>query len=285
MGRFRDAMIEEMKLRGYSPRTIRCYVRNVAGYVRFHGRSPELISPSCVRWYITHICDNAGCSASCANQAISALKFFYREVLKIPCADLEFPRPRGERRLPDVLSEDEVRRLLSAVRNRKHLAIVMLAYSAGLRVGEVVSLRKKDLDRERGLIRVRTGKGRKGRRTILSEAAVKALDDYIEAFRPGRWLFPGRTEGRHITPRSVQNVVRAAAARAGIEKRVTPHTLRHSFAAHLLESGTDLRYIQELLGHGSSRTTEIYTRVSRRDMARIVSPLDRLMGERPGGKR
>jgi site-specific recombinase XerD len=174
------------------------------------------------------------------------------------------------------LSVGEVERFIARVSNRKHLAIIMVAYSAGLRVGEVVRLKISDIDPERMMIHVRAGKGKKDRYTILSSLALEVMRDYAYYYKPSKWLFPGGREGRHLTERSVQKVVERAAAKAGIRKHVTTHTLRHSFATHLLENGTDLRYIQELLGHKSARTTQIYTHVTRRDLARIVSPLDRI---------
>ena len=186
------------------------------------------------------------------------------------------PRPRREHHLPVVLSPGEVGRLLRKVRNPKHRALLMLLYSAGLRVGELVRLTPADLDVERGLLRVRRGKGRKDRYTLLAQRAVEAVRVYQDAFPTDRWLFPGARAGRHLTPRSVQRVVKSAAGAAGIEKKVTAHTLRHSFATHLLEGGTNLRIIQELLGHQSARTTQIYTHVARSVIESVRSPLDNL---------
>lgn len=210
------------------------------------------------------------------NQAISALKIFFKEVLKKPKVLINVPRPKKEKKLPDILSQQEVLRLLEAVDNVKHKAIMLLIYSAGLRVGEVVRLKAEDIDSERNLIHIRQGKGRKDRYTLLSSMALDALNLYIELYGPYKWLFPGAEPGRHITERSVQKVFDGAKERAGIRKDVSVHTLRHSFATHLLEAGTDLRYIQELLGHQSSKTTEIYTHVSKKELGRIQSPLDRI---------
>jgi len=175
-----------------------------------------------------------------------------------------------------VLSKDEVTRLLDSVRNRKHRAILMLVYSAGLRVSEVVRLKLEDIDVRRRLIHIKGSKGRKDRYTLLSSVALEVLRDYYRFYRPRKWLFPGKRKDRHISARAVQKVVTATGKRAGIRKKLTTHTLRHSFATHLLENGTDLRYIQELLGHKSSKTTQIYTHVTRKDLVRIVSPLDRI---------
>jgi integrase/recombinase XerD len=166
--------------------------------------------------------------------------------------------------------------MLSRSRNPKHRALLMLLYSAGLRVGEVVRLRPSDLDVERGLLRVRRGKGNKDRYTLLAKRAVDAVRIYLDAYPTDLWLFPGTTPERHLTARSVQRVVKRAAQAAGIPKDVTTHTLRHSFATHLLEGGTNLRVIQELLGHQSARTTQIYTHVSKSTLESVRSPLDNL---------
>lgn len=212
------------------------------------------------------------------NQSLSAIHFLARTVLHQPDLLLTIPRPRKEHKLPGVLSRDEVRRLLTAISNLKHKALVMLIYSGGLRVGEAVRLRLEDLDVDRKMVLVRAGKGYKDRHTLLADSAVDWLAEYRRVYEPGRWLFPGPRPDRHLSARSVQKLVQSAAKRAGIRKRLTVHTLRHSFATHLLEAGTDLRYIQELLGHASSKTTEIYTHVSTRELSRIRSPLDDLSG-------
>ena len=183
-------------------------------------------------------------------------------------------RPRRERRLPVVLARQDVIRLLESVANIKHRALLMLVYSVGLRVSEVVKLRPKDIDASRHMIRIRGAKGQKDRYTVLSEVALQTLREYWKIYRPKKWLFPGSKEGSHITTRTVEKILENTRKKAGIVKHITVHTLRHSFATHLLESGRDLRYIQELLGHKSSKTTEIYPHVSERDIGRIKSPLD-----------
>jgi site-specific recombinase XerD len=174
------------------------------------------------------------------------------------------------------LSRAEVGALLEQLVSPKHRALVMVIYSAGLRLGEAVRLRVEDIDANRRVIHVRGGKGHKDRYTVLSDRALDALREYYRRERPAGWLFPGARADRHLSPRSAQKVVEAAARRAGIRKRVTVHTLRHSFATHLLESGISLRHIQELLGHNSPKTTEIYTHVSSTELQRIRSPLDDL---------
>jgi site-specific recombinase XerD len=183
-------------------------------------------------------------------------------------------RPHKDKKLPIVLNQEEVATILSSVENMKHKAILMLVYSAGLRVGEVVKLKPEDIDSKRMLIHVRDSKGRKDRYTILSDVALKTLKNYWEKYRPKGWLFEGEKEGRHITVRSVQKVFEKSCKAAKIKKDVGIHALRHSFATHLLETGTDLRYIQELLGHKSSKTTEVYTHVSKRAIDKIQNPID-----------
>lgn len=297
-----DRLDEEMRLRGYGLRTRKAYVGHVrrfllevGGRIDFgrlpgqggtavgspagSGPSPSRPPPPAqlareLRAYILGKLGDGRMSRAYHAQLISALRLFCVSVLGLRMEDLPLERPRREKRLPVVLSHDELMRFLAAVTNPKHLAILSLAYSAGLRVSEVVRLRFEDLDRERGVILVRGGKGRKDRCTLLSDTALTLVDAYLEGVRPERWLFPGSHPGRHLSARSVQKVTAAARIRAGITKPLTPHILRHSFATHLLEGGTDVRLIQELLGHNSVRTTEIYTHVSQRHLRRIRSPLD-----------
>ncbi|XEC97295.1 tyrosine-type recombinase/integrase [Paenibacillus tarimensis] len=166
--------------------------------------------------------------------------------------------------------------ILKAIHNLKHKAILYLTYSSGLRVGEVVRLKLQDIDQGRKTLYIRQGKGRKDRLTLLSDTAFKVVQDYLKEEKPGVWLFPGQTEGRHLTERSVQKVFEQALVSSGVKKKVSVHSLRHSFATHLLEGGIDIRYIQELLGHQSSRTTERYTHVSIKDVRRIKSPLEQI---------
>lgn len=263
---------EELRLRGYAPPTRKAYLGHVRRFLVEMGDAPDLAEA--LRRYALRRIEGGRMSSSYHNQFTSALRLFCSTVLDQDVEDLPLQRHRRERPLPSVLSPDELRRFLAAVRNPKHRAILGLAYSAGLRVSEVVRLRPDDLNRDRGLLQIRAGKGRKDRSTLLSPAALALVDAYLEGASPGKWLFPGPRPSRHLSARSVQKVTADARVRAGITKPVTPHILRHSFATHLLEKGTDVRLIQELLGHASVRTTEIYTHVSRRHLARIQSPFD-----------
>jgi site-specific recombinase XerD len=274
--RLLDEVRRELRLHRYSPRTQRAYLQQVKAYLEFadEARDDDETEVQLLRDYLLTRLETRAISRSYHNQAISAIRFLYRHVFKQPLEVDDIPRPRPEYRLPTVLTRDEVRRLYTAVANPKHRALIMLLYSAGLRVAEVVRLRPEDLDEGRRLIHIRGGKGRKDRYTLLADAALAEVERYREPGIPGPWLFPGERPEKPISTRSVQHVVAAARQRAGITKPASAHTLRHSFATHLLEAGTDLRFIQELLGHASSRTTEIYTHVSQRMLARIRSPLD-----------
>jgi integrase/recombinase XerD len=274
-----DRVREALVVRGYSPNTRKVYLGHLRRFMAWCGEGdpvlPDDPEPSCRR-YLLHLVEERGVSRSCHNQVVSALRFLFEHVLGRPALALRVPRPRVERRIPSVLSTEEVAALIARARHPKHRALLMLMYSAGLRVGEVVRLRLSDLDRERGLLRVRSGKGRKDRQTLLSRRALEAVDLYLRAFPSETWIFPGAHPDRHLNTRSAQRVAKEAARAAGITKPVSSHTLRHSFATHLLERGTNLRVIQELLGHSSSRTTEIYTHVATTTLEAVRSPLDDL---------
>jgi site-specific recombinase XerD len=274
-----DRVQDCLVLRGYSPRTRKVYLGHLRRFLTWCGEDRRRLPDDPAREaeaYILELVQKRGISRSYHNQVVSALRFLCESVLDQPRMALRIPRPKKEIRLPVVLSPGEVARMLRKPRNPKHRALLMLLYSAGLRVGEVVRLTPSELDLERGLVRVRQGKGRKDRYTLLAERAAEAVRQYLFAYPTDRWLFPGARPGRHLTTRSVQRVVKKAAISAGIEKNVTAHTLRHSFATHLLEGGTNLRIIQDLLGHQSARTTQIYTHVSRSTLESVRSPLDNL---------
>jgi integrase/recombinase XerD len=272
---------EEMRLRGYARRTRKAYLGHARRFLHDAGagegaaaRAEGADLAEALRAHVLARLRSGRVSRAYHTQLISALRLFCAAVLGRRIEELPLERPRREHRLPTVLSRDELGRFLAAVRNPKHAALLAVAYSAGLRVSEVVRLRPIDLDRSRGLLHVRGGKGGKDRQTLLSAAALALVDRYLGGASAASWLFPGAQPERHLTTRTVQKFTAAAARRAGISKPVTPHVLRHSFATHLLEGGTDVRLIQELLGHASVRTTEIYTHVSHRHLGRIRSPLD-----------
>ncbi len=264
----------ELAIRGYSPRTRKAYVAHVRRFLAVVSGARREDVAALLHDHLLRLANRY--APATHHQAVSAIRFFLRYVVHRPDLLEAAPRPRKLRQLPIVLSAEEVRAVLAAIVNPKHRAAVMLMYGAGLRVSEVVRLRPADLDPHRRLLHVRGGKGRKDRYTLLPDAAFQAVHVYAQAFQPALWLFPGPRPSRHLSARSIEKVVAHAGRSAGLQKRLTPHVLRHTFATHLLEAGTDLRYIQELLGHASSKTTEIYTHVATRVLARIRSPLDML---------
>jgi integrase/recombinase XerD len=277
MTELRRRMLEELRLRGYRPATIKSYIWAVKKFAEFFRRSPEKLGAEEVRSFLLHMIDTEQLARSTVVQAICALQFLYVHVLHRPCEVKDIAFPKVRRKLPDVLTEKEVEQLLLAASGLKERAILMTLYSAGLRVGEVVQLQPADIDSDTMRIRVRDGKGGKERYVILSATLLEVLREYFRRHRPQQWLFYGNTRRNAISARSVERMVTVTAQRAGLKKRVTPHLLRHSFATHLLEHGTNLRYIQELLGHRNLKTTMIYTHVSQKALGRIVSPLDRLL--------
>ncbi len=265
---------EELLLAGYSPRTRKGYFGYIRRFATWSQVPLEETTAAHVRGYLLHLVAERRLSRSVRGQALNALRFLTDKVLGRPTELDRIPVSRREKVLPAILSSDEVEALIRGARHPAHSALLMLLYSGGLRVSEVVRLRPEDLEAERGLLRIRQGKGRKDRYTLLSQRALKVVRRHQRMTPPSQWLFPGVDPRRPLTVRTVQKAVQRAAKKAGITRKVTPHVLRHSFATHLLEAGTDLRYIQMLLGHSSTRTTEIYTRVSRRDLSRIQNPLD-----------
>jgi site-specific recombinase XerD len=227
-----------------------------------------------IRKYLYHLIKIKKVSQSSINQAYSAMKFFYTTTLEREWNDVRIPRVKNGKRLPIVLSMEEVTRLLGCIDNIKHLAILTTIYSGGLRIGEATRLKASDVDSERMTIRVEAGKGNKDRYTLLADHTLDILRTYWKAYRPGEWLFPGTRLGKPISTESVRMVFKRALQKAGIEKKATVHTLRHSFATHLLEAGTDLYYIQRLLGHSTANTTSVYLHITGKDLARVRSPID-----------
>lgn len=263
---------QELKLRHYSPRTIKAYTTCLRSFVRFlHPRLPRDAGPEEVRAFLLHSL-TTGLSRSYVDQAIGALRFLYADLYRRPWDVRDVPRPRREDSLPEVPTRDEVLALSAALTNLKHRLAVLLLYATGLRVSELVGLSVRDVDLEALTLRVRGGKGRKDRVTVLSEVLEFPLREWIGARSPDEPLFPSQAGGRW-TVRSVQRVVEQAALKARLRKHVTPHSLRHAFATHLLEGGTDLRFIQALLGHARIDTTTRYTRVRNPRALRIRSPL------------
>jgi integrase/recombinase XerD len=275
----RRRLIEDMAIRRLDPKTQQQYIRHVKKFADFVCRSADKATPDDVRRYQVWLA-SIGTTVGTVNAGASALRFFFKVTLKRPDLAEEVVSTREPRRLPVVLSAEEVGRLLAAATNLKHRAVLSLAYATGLRSSEVVSLKLTDIDRDRMLIRVEQGKGKKDRYVILSPILLEILREWwrlarkkgwMSAAQP--WLFPGY-RGQHTSARQMHRIVRLAAGRAGITKRVGVHTLRHSFATHLLEQKTDIRVIQVLLGHKKLDTTALYTRVAISTIGQVTSPLD-----------
>jgi len=258
----------------YSQNTIDIYCNYFKDFCNnFKDSKLGNIKPEQINEYILALIKTKSISISQQNQRINAIKFYYEKVLGKEKQYYALHRPKKEQKLPKVLSKNEVKRILSSANNVKHKCILMLIYSAGLRRSELIDLKISDIDSERMVICIRGAKGKKDRISLLSKNTLMLLRDYYKEYKPQIFLFEGQNGGKYSAT-SVANILKRAAKKAGLQKTVTPHMLRHSFATHLLEQGTDLRYIQELLGHNSSRTTEIYTHVSKKAIDKIKNPID-----------
>ncbi|MGH7645494.1 MAG: tyrosine-type recombinase/integrase [Gemmatimonadales bacterium] len=278
MGQLRDRMDADLRLRGVSENTRQLYLRCARDFAAYCGRSPAAVGTAEVRTFLRHLVDTQRAPSTCGVYA-AALRFLYDVTLDRPAVAARIPRRRVPERLPVILSATEVERLLAAVHAPKHRAILMTAYGTGLRLSEILALQTTDIDGDRLRIRVRAGKGGRDRDVPLSARLLTVLRTYWQETRPpGSYLFQGTKPGQPISRKAVWHMLRKVAARCRLTKRISPHTLRHCFATHLLEAGTDLRIIQHLLGHRSLRSTARYTFVSRTVLARVQSPLDRLDG-------
>lgn len=280
----RQRFIEDMQLRNFAPTTQRSYIHYLAEFARYFNRSPEHLDLEAVRQYQLHLLQERQLSTQSVNTFTSAAQFLYLETLEMPWQKGNFIRSRVEQKLPVVLSPDEVRRLFLDIPGVKNRAALMLCYGAGLRVSEAVAVKISDIDSQRKLVRVEQGKGGKDRYSMLSPALLEVLRTYWRIVRPsGPWLFPSWRSERHLSAGSLQSACREAWQLAGLPKRVSPHTLRHSFASCLLDNGVDTRVIQVLLGHSRIDTTARYTSVSPAKIAATASPLDQLLAG-PGKK-
>jgi site-specific recombinase XerD len=270
-----------MKNGNYSPYTIRTYmslIRVFFTYFTEEGYSGGWykIKPPQINHYILEIIETAGLSRSSQNQHINAIKFYFERVLGKEKQLFDIIRPRHEKTLPEILSQSEVNAMIKSCKNLKHKVILCVLYSSGLRRSELINLKVTDVDSSRMLLFVRKGKGKKDRMVPLADTLLKLLREYYRKYRPGIYLFEGVNGGQYSAS-SLREIVKTAKLKCDIKKKVTPHTFRHSFATHLLENGTDLRYIQALLGHSSPSTTQIYTRVSKVAINQIHNPLDDLV--------
>ncbi len=277
----RKRMIDDMRMRKFAPKTQSTYLRAVREFARFLGRSPDTATVEDLRNYQLHLVDH-GTSPVSLNAAISALKFFFEVTPGQPQRMTRMQPVRVPRKLPVILSPDEVRRLIAAAGNLKHQTALSVAYGAGLRVSEVVALKVSDIDSQRMTLRIEQGKGRKDRYAMLSPVLLERLRLWWRVARAqgsmldGGWLFPGMDPVDPLSTRQLNRVVHTAAEDAQIDKRVTMHTLRHSFATHLLEQKVDIRVIQVLLGHKQLETTALYVQVATDLLREVISPLERL---------
>ncbi|MBA3280496.1 MAG: site-specific integrase [Geodermatophilaceae bacterium] len=296
-GTLRERFIADMTVRGFTDKTRKDYLRTVAGFAAFLDRSPSTATAEDIRRFQIQQSER-GMNAPAMNSTVAALRFFFNHTVDRPDLARKLIRLRYPRKLPVVLSSDEAARLIAATTCLKHRAALSVAYGAGLRVAEVASLKVGDIDSERMLIIVERGKGGRYRHALLSPSLLGLLRAWWQegrqqgVMRSGGWLFPGQDPARPITTRQLSRVVEAAAVAAGLTKNVSPHTLRHSFATHLLEDGVDIRVIQVLLGHAKLDNTALYARVATKTVRTVTSPLDKIMarvapsessGASPGG--
>jgi len=283
-GTLRERFIEDMTVRGFTDKTRKDYIRTVAGFAAFLKRSPSSATAEDIRRFQIHQSER-GMNAPAMNSAVAALRFFFNHTADRPDLVRKLIRLRYPRKLPTVLSPDEAARLIAATTCLKHRAALSVAYGAGLRVAEVAALKVGDIDSERMTICIERGKGGRYRHALLSPNLLGLLRAWWQegrqqgVMRPGGWLFPGQDPASSISTRQLSRVVEAAVEAAGLTKNVSPHTLRHSFATHLLEDGVDIRVIQVLLGHAKLDNTALYTRVATKVVRTVTSPLDKIMAQ------
>lgn len=278
MSKLREQMIMEMDLKGFSQKTKEAYIRHIEKFTRYFNKSPEKLGEAEIKKYLHHLLIHRNLSQSYNSIAYSALKFLYANTLKRDWDNFKIPRSKKVKKLPVVLSREEVKKIFDVTQNLKHKAIFMTIYAAGLRVSEAANLKISDIDSSRMQLRIEGGKGKKDRYTLLSATNLNILRQYWNMYRPRKWLFPGAGGETPITIRTIQKVFNRAIRKAGITKRVSVHTLRHSFATHLLDSGADVYHIQKLMGHSSIRTTTVYIHISQKDSLKLTSPLESIMG-------
>ena len=268
-----EEYIDKLQVLRYSENTVKTYVAMFEEFINYYVESDLLsINANDIKNYLKYLVERK-VSKSYQNQAINAIKFYYEIVLCLPNCYYHIDRPRKEKKLPIVLSTDEIQNMFKTITNIKHKAILMTIYSAGLRVSELLELKISDIQSNRKLIFVRNSKGNKDRVTLLGDKTLVILREYYKIYKPKEYLFEGVKGGKY-SKTSIQKILKKAVFKAKISKRVTIHTLRHSFATHLLEKGVNLRYIQSLLGHSNPKTTEIYTRVSTIGISEIKNPID-----------
>ena len=285
MTRLRQMMLDELQRRNYSPNTVRTYIHAIEDFARYFGRSPYRLGPEDIRQYQVHLFRERKLSAGMVEGRTAALRFFFVKTLKRPYIHDQIPFPKRQRPLPTVLSQDEVARLIDSAQSLMHRAMLMTLYGTGVRRAELCQLKVADVDSKRMVIRVRNGKGGRDRDVLLSDKLLETLREYWRWMKPKTYLFPGTVKNWRadvpITTKVVWTAVNEARKRAGIEKRITPHTLRHSFATHMLEAGADLRTIQVLLGHAELADTAVYLHLSRRHLQAVASPIEAITVSSP----
>ena len=285
MTRLRQMMLDELQRRNYSPNTVRTYIHAIEDFARYFGRSPYRLGPEDIRQYQVHLFRERKLSAGTVEGRTAALRFFFVKTLKRPYIHDQIPFPKRQRPLPTVLSQDEVARLIDSAQSLMHRAMLITLYGTGVRRAELCQLKVADVDSKRMVIRVRNGKGGRDRDVLLSDKLLETLREYWRWMKPNTYLFPGTVKNWRadvpITTKVVWTAVNEARKRAGIEKRITPHTLRHSFATHMLEAGADLRTIQVLLGHAELADTAVYLHLSRRHLQAVASPIEAITVSSP----
>ncbi len=278
MTQLRKRMLEELQRRNYSPSTVRAYLYAVEEFARYFGKSPDKLNQEQLRQYQLHLLHDRKLTIGTIVGRIAALRFFFVRVLRRPYRQIDLIYPKRPERLPTVLSQEEVAQLLDSANNLLDYAMLMTLYATGMRRAELIRLKIEDIDSQRMIIHIRQGKGNRDRDVPLTPKLLKTLREYWRWMKPKTYLFPGMVHNwradKPITPKCVWSAVQDAAKRAGIKKRVSPHTLRHSWATHLLENGADLRAIQMLLGHVDLETTAVYLHLSRRHLQAVVNPVE-----------
>jgi integrase/recombinase XerD len=276
----RKQMLAELQRRNYSPTTIRYYLRVVESFARYFGKRPDRLSQDHIREYQRYLIQERKLEASTVGLHTAALRFFFVKTLRRPYLQVDLPYPKRPKRLPNVLSHDEVARLIESAGNLLDYAMLMTLYATGMRRAELCRLKVEDIDSERMVIHIRQGKGNRDRDVPLTPKLLQILREYWQWMKPKTYLFPGMVNNwradKPLTPKCVWLAIQNAAKRAGIKKRVSPHTLRHSWATHLLENGADLRTIQMLMGHADLRATSIYLHLSRRHLQAVANPAETL---------
>jgi integrase/recombinase XerD len=277
----RRRMLQDMEIRNLAHNTQLSYLQQVSSFAKYFQRSPELLGPEDIRAYQVHITTERKLAPGSLSIIASALRFLYKVTLKRDWVDTEIPRPKTPVKLPVILSREEVAHFLESIASLKHRTILTTAYAAGLRISEATRLKITDIDSQRMMLRIEQGKGQKDRYVMLSPLLLETLRVYWKATRPEKWLFPGDIAGRPITKDAVEQACQKAHRVSGIKKPITPHSLRHGFATHLLESGTDVRKIQLLMGHRSLATTARYLKLATTTVCATTSPFDLLPRPEP----